>query len=398
MRNVAIVGAGITKFGVREASWKDLVQEAGKAAFDDVPNLDKKEIDSLIVGAAQPERWVNQTHVAPLVAELLGIEVKRVISRTEVACASGQAAIRYAWLAVAMGLSDIAMVVGVEKMNTKFMSFSQSSMINVGNREFDGANGFTAPPFFALVAQRHMHDFGTTREQLALVRVKNAEYGSYNPYAQFQKKVTAEKVIESRMVAPPLTLFDCSAITDGASALILASEEKAKQLTDTPVWIAGGVQHVDYAHTTNQMGDMSHWIGLRKAAKDLYGMLNITPDDIDIAEVHDCFTISEILEYEELGFCRKGEGGKFIEEGESYIGGKVAVNPGGGLLSNGHPLGATGVRQAWEIVMQFRGEVPKERYVDGAEIGIAHNLSGMAQLHHIMAYSLKKRNDVKFGR
>ena len=398
MRNVAIVGAGITKFGVREAGWKDLVQEAGKAVFDDVPNLDKKEIDSLIVGAAQPERWVNQTHVAPLVAELLGIEVKRVISRTEVACASGQAAIRYAWLAVAVGLSDIAMVVGVEKMNTKFMNFSQSSMINVGNREFDGANGFTAPPFFALVAQRHMHDFGTTREQLAMVRAKNAEYGSYNPYAQFQKKVTVEKVIESRMVAPPLTLFDCSAITDGACALILASEERARQLTDTPVWIAGGVQHVDHAHTTNQMGDLSHWVGLRKAAKDLYEMLNITPDDIDIAEVHDCFTISEILEYEELGFCRKGEGGKFIEEGQSYIGGKVAVNPGGGLLSNGHPLGATGVRQAWEIVMQFRGEVPKERYVDGAELGIAHNLSGMAQLHHIMAYSLKKRSDVRFGR
>lgn len=398
MREVAIVGAGITKFGVREASWKDLVQEAGKAVFDDVPNLDKKDIDSLIVGAAQPERWVNQTHVAPLVAELLGIEVKRVIARTEVACASGQAAIRYAWLAVAIGLSDVAMVVGVEKMNTKFMNFSQSNMINVGNREFDGANGFTAPPFFALVAQRHMYEFGTTREQLAMVRVKNAEYGSYNPYAQFQKKVSVEKVIESRMVAPPLTLFDCSAITDGACALILASEEKARQLTDTPVWILGGVQHVDHAHTTNQMGDLSHWVGLRKAAKDLYSMLNITPDDIDIAEVHDCFTISEIVEYEELGFCKKGEGGKFIEEGQSYIGGKVAVNPGGGLLSNGHPLGATGVRQAWEIVMQFRGDVPKERYVDGAELAIAHNLSGMAQLHHIMAYGLEKRRDVKFGR
>lgn len=398
MRRVAIVGAGITKFGVREASWKDLVQEAGKAVFEDVPNLDKKEIDSLFVGAAQPERWVFQTHVAPLVAELLGINVTRAIARTEVACASGQAAIRYAWLSIATGLSDVALVLGVEKMNTKFMNVSQSSMINVGNREFDGANGFTAPPFFALAAQRHMHDYGTTREQLAMVRVKNAEYGSYNPYAQFQKKVTVEKVLESRMVAPPLTLFDCSAITDGAAALILASQEKARQLTDTPVWILGGVQHVSAAHTTNQMGDLSQWVALRKAAKDLYSMVGIEAKDVDVAEVHDCFTISEIIEYEELGFCRKGEGGKFIEEGESYIGGKVAVNPGGGLLSNGHPLGATGIRQAWEVVMQFRGEVPKERYVDGAEIAIAHNLSGMAQLHHLMAYSVNRPQDVKFGR
>ncbi len=398
MRKVAIVGAGITKFGVREASWKDLVQEAGKAVFEDVPNLDKKDIDSLFVGAAQPERWVFQTHVAPLVAELLGINVTRAIARTEVACASGQAAIRYAWLSIATGLSDVALVLGVEKMNTKFMNVSQSSMINVGNREFDGANGFTAPPFFALVAQRHMHDYGTTREQLAMVRVKNAEYGSYNPYAQFQKKVTVEKVLESRMVAPPLTLFDCSAITDGAAALILASEERARQLTDTPVWILGGVQHVSAAHTTNQMGDLSQWVALRKAARDLYSMVGIEAKDVDIAEVHDCFTISEIIEYEELGFCKKGEGGKFIEEGESYIGGKVAVNPGGGLLSNGHPLGATGIRQAWEVVMQFRGEVPKERYVDGAEIAIAHNLSGMAQLHHLMAYSVNEPRDVKFGR
>ena len=398
MRNVAIVGVGITRFGVREASWKDLVLEAGKSLFDDVANLDKKDIDSLFVGAAQPERWVYQTHVAPLVAELLGIEVKRVIARTESACASGQLAIRYAWLSIATGLSDVALVVGVEKMNSKFLNVSQSSMINVGNREFDGANGFTAPPFFAMVAQRHMHLYGTTEEQLAMVRVKNQEYGSQNPYAQFQKKVTVEQVLNSRMVAPPLKLFDCSAITDGAVALLLTSEERAKEFTDTPVWILGGVQHVDAAHTTNQMGELAEWVALRKAAKDLYDMLKITPDDIDIAEVHDCFTISEIIEYEEFGFCKKGEGGKFIEEGESYIGGKVAVNPGGGLLANGHPLGATGTRQAWEIVMQFRGEVPKGRYVDGAELAIAHNLSGMAQLHHIMAYSVNKPRDVKFGR
>jgi acetyl-CoA C-acetyltransferase len=395
MRNVAIVGGGITRFGVREVGWKDLVQEAGKAVFDDVSNLDRKDIDSLFVGAAQPERWVYQTHVAPLVAELLGVDVRRVIARTEVACASGQAAIRYAWLSIATGLSDVALVLGVEKMNTKHMNISQTCMVNVGNREFDGVNGFTAPPFFAMVAQRHMHDYGTTKEQMAIVRVKNAKYGVMNPYAQFQKEVTVEKVMGSRMISPPLSLLDCSAMTDGAAALILASEDIARKLTDTPVWIVGGVQVVEHSHTVNQMGDLSEWKTLRKAADELYKMTGIEAKDIDIAEVHDCFTISEIIEYEELGFCKKGEGGKFIEEGESYIGGKVAVNPGGGLLANGHPLGATGIRQAWEILMQFRGEVPEGRYVSGARIAIAHNLSGMAQLHHLMAYSVEKPQNLK---
>ncbi|RLI84137.1 3-ketoacyl-CoA thiolase [Archaeoglobales archaeon] len=398
MRNVAIVAAGITKFGVREASWKDLVQEAGKAVFDDCPNLDKKEVDSLFVGASQPERWVYQTHVAPLVAELLGIDARRVISRTEVACASGQAAIRYAWLSIATGLSDVALVLGVEKMTTKFMNLSQTCMVNVGNREFDGPNGFTAPPFFAMVAQRHMLNYGTTKEQLAMIRVKNAKYGSLNPYAQFQKEVTVEKVLGSRMISPPLTLLDCSAMTDGAAAVILVSEERAKDLTDTPVWVLGGVQSVLHSHTVNQMGELSEWLGLRRAAQEFYSLTKLEPEKIDFAEVHDCFTISEIIEYEELGFCKKGEGGKFIEEGQSYIGGKIAVNPGGGLLSNGHPLGATGVRQAWEVVMQFRGEVPKERYVGGAKIAITHNLSGMAQLHHIMGYSIEKPKEVRFGR
>ena len=398
MRNVAIVGAGITKFGVREASWKDLVQEAGKAAFKDVPNLDKKEVDSLIVGAAQPERWAYQTHVAPLVAELLGLRPTRVVARTEVACASGQAAIRYAWLAIATGLSDIAFVIGVEKMTSKNMAISQTSMINVANREFDGPNGMTAPPFFAMIAQRHMHDYGTTREQMAVVREKNSTYGSYNPYAQFTKRFSVDAVINSKVVAPPLCLFDCCGMTDGAAAVVLAAEEIAKKLTDTPVWIIGGTQCVFAADTVNQMGNLSEWPALRRAAKELYNMLGIGPRDIDFAELHDCFTISEIMEYEELGFCEKGEGGKFVEEGRSYIGGDVAVNPSGGLLSFGHPLGATGVRQAWEVFNQFRGSVPKERYVgSNARIAITHNLSGLASLHHIMAYSIEKRKEIKLG-
>lgn len=396
MRNVAIVGAGITEFGRREASWKDLVVEAGKALFDDVPNLDKKDVDSLIVGAAYPERWINHAHVAPMVAEILGIKPRRVAARTESACQSGAVAIRTAWLSVATGLSDLAIVVGIEKMNSKFMNLVQATMYIVGDREFDTVNGLTAPPYFAMVARRHMHVYGTTREQLALVRVKSGEYGSENPYAQFKRKVTVDEVINSKLVAPPLRLFDCSGITDGAVALLITSEENARKYTDTPVWILGGIQRT-MANSINEMGDLSEWLSLRELAKDTYHLFKITPEDIDIAEVHDCFTISEIIEYEELGFCRKGEGGKLIEEGQTYIGGKVAVNPSGGLLSCGHPLGATGVRQAWEITKQFRGEVPAKRHVKGAEIGLSHNLSGMAQFHSIMLYSVKKPQEVKHG-
>jgi acetyl-CoA C-acetyltransferase len=222
-----------------------------------------------------------------------------------------------------------------------------------------------------------------------MVRVKAGEYGSENPYAQFNRKVTMEEVLKARLVAPPLGLFDCSGITDGAAALLITSEERARKYTDTPVWILGGFQRTIH-NSINEAGEIADWLSLRQLAKDVYDHFKITPDDIDIAEVHDCFTISEIVEYEELGFCKKGEGGKFIEEGQSYIGGKVAVNPSGGLLACGHPLGATGVRQAWEITMQFRGQVPKKRCVAGAELALAHNLSGLACMHSIMLYSLKK--------
>ncbi|NHW44310.1 MAG: 3-ketoacyl-CoA thiolase [Candidatus Verstraetearchaeota archaeon] len=389
MRKVAIVGAGITKFGRRDANWRDLVVEAGKALFDDVPNLDRNEVDSLFVGSAYPERWANTAHVAPMAAELLGIKPRRIVAKVESACQSGAIAIRYAWLSVASGLSDVAIVLGVEKMTSKFMNLTQSTMYIVGDREFDTVNGFTAPPFFAMVAQRHMHLYGTTREQLAMVRVKAGEYGSENPYAQFNRKVTMEEVLKARLVAPPLGLFDCSGITDGAAALLITSEERARKYTDTPVWILGGFQRTIH-NSINEAGEIADWLSLRQLAKDVYDHFKITPDDIDIAEVHDCFTISEIVEYEELGFCKKGEGGKFIEEGQSYIGGKVAVNPSGGLLACGHPLGATGVRQAWEITMQFRGQVPRKRCVAGAELALAHNLSGLACMHSIMLYSLKK--------
>jgi acetyl-CoA C-acetyltransferase len=386
MRKVAIVGGGATKCGKRKASWRDLAQEAGKAMFESIDNLTPKDVDSLIVGAAQPERFAFQAHVAPLVAEYLGITPKKVIARTELMCASGQAAIRYAWACVATGLADVAVAFGVEKMFMPDMAEAQTNMTCVLDREWDGINGLSAPPFFAMTAQRHMHEYGTTKEQMALVSVKNHHYSTMNPIAQFQKEITIEDVSESLVVTPPLNLYDCSGITDGAAGIVLVPAEEAKKHTDTPMYIIGSGQ-ANIGNTINNLANITEWIPLKIAAKEALNSAKITLDDIDIAELHDCFTISEIMEYEAFGWCEKGEGGKFIEEGQSHIGGKVAANPRGGLLGCGHPLGATAILQAMDILQQFRVAVPKGRLVSNAEIAVAHNLSGPANVHSIMVYS-----------
>ena len=385
MRKVAIVGGGLARFGVRQATWKELAQEAGKATFDDVKNLQKKDVDSLFVGAAMPERFAFQSHVAPMVAEQVGVTPTRVIMRTELACASGQVAIRAAYACIATGLSEIALCIGVEKMNVPDPLELQTSMACVLDREWDGVQGASAPPFFALCAQRHMHEYGTTREQIAMVSEKNHHFSTTNPFAQFQKEIPMDKVLSSPVVAPPLRLFDCSGITDGAAGVILTTAERARELTDTPTYILGTGQCSMGSNLANYKS-FSTWHPLVTAAKEAYRSARIEPKDHDLAEVHDCFTISEIIEYEDLGFCKKGDGGKFIEDGRSNIGGDIAINTRGGLLGTGHPLGATGIAQAVEIMQQFRSSVPKQRLVADAETALAHNLSGAANVHSIMVY------------
>jgi acetyl-CoA C-acetyltransferase len=386
MRKVAIIGGGATRCGKREASWRDLVQEAGKNLFENVHNVSPKDVDSLFVGAAGPERFIFQTHVAPLVAEYLGITPRKVLARTELMCASGQSAIRYAWACVASGLSDIAVAFGVEKMNIPNMAEAHTNMSCVLDREWDGVNALSAPPFFALTAQRHMHEFGTTEEQMAKVCVKNHRYSALNPLAQFPKEVTVEDVLKSLVVAPPLKLLDCSGITDGAAGVVLVPAEEAKKYTDAPMYIIGSGQ-ANVGNSINSLANLTEWVPLKMAVQEALRSAGISLADIDIAELHDCFTISEIMEYEAFGWCEKGKGGKFIEDEQSYIGGKIAVNPRGGLLGCGHPLGATGILQAFDILQQFRGEVPKGRLVEGADVAVAHNLSGPANVHSILVYS-----------
>jgi len=372
--------------GVRPTTWAELAQEVGVALFRAVPELRSAEVDSLFVGAAEPERFAFQSHVAPLAAEQMGLRPHRVIQRTELACASGQSAIRSAYAAIASGLSDVAVAVGVEKMNLPSMAEANTSMGCVMDRPWDGPHGATAPPFFAMVAQRHMLEHGTTEDQLAAVSVKNHRFANSNPHAQFHsKKFSKEKLLSLPLVAPPLRLGDCSSMTDGAAAVVLAADELVSRYTDSPAWIRGTGQYSDF-HNLANAGSLSEWPGMTVAAREALGRAGITIRDIDLAEIHDCFSISEIVEYEALGLCGPGEGGTFAADGRGDLGGDLVVNPRGGLLGCGHPLGATGIAQAVEVYQQFAKEVPEVRQVPDPEWALVHNLSGSANVHSVMVY------------
>ena len=391
MRKVALVGAGVSKFGVRKASYRDLIWEAGKACFDSLPAVKPKDIDGLVVGSVMPERTAFQSHISSMAAEALGIRPSSLSARTEHMCASGTVGIRYAYAFIAAGLADLVMVLGVEKLN---QPTGDEAILNMGtgvDREWEAAFGLTAPPCFALAAQRHMAEYGTTEEQLARVGVKNHTHASKNPNAHFNKGATLDQVLCSRMISSPLRLFMCSPITDGAAAVILASEERARDLTDKPVWIRGTGQALDGFQLTSLHEDYAHWPALERAAKSAYAMAGVTPADVDLAEVHDCFSIAEMIAYEELGFCAKGEAGPFVAAGRSDYGGDVVVNPRGGLIGCGHPLGATGVAQAAEVFVQLRDEAGA-RQVPDAAIGLTHNNSGMGE-HVVMIYGNGRRRE-----
>lgn len=370
----AIVSAGLSKFGKRDGfSSRELFAEAVKEAFDTCPNLDpKKDIKALIVGNMS-ETFEHQCHSAPIMSDWAGILPAPSV-RVEVACASSGAAIRYGLFAIISGLCDVVMVGGFEKMTNRTTLEATEYLAMASDFPLEQWNGATFPALFALMATAHMHKYGTTEEQMALVAVKNHHNGTLNPKAHMQREVTVEQVLSSRIIAKPLKLFDCSLISDGASCAILTRPDIARKYTDTPVYIIGS------GHGTDAIGlyerdDLTSLKATRIAAKEAYDMAGLSPKDIDVAEVHDCFTIAEIIAYEDLGFCNPGEGGKFIESGAPTLDGSLPVNTSGGLKAKGHPVGATGVAQLYEIFLQLTGQADK-RQVNDCEIGLTHNLGG----------------------
>jgi acetyl-CoA C-acetyltransferase len=370
---------------MREGSQRDFFQEAAKACYEDIPQLNPKDIDGLLVASAYTERTSYQTHLAPLVAEHVGVKPKNICARVELLCASGSSAIILAFAMIKSGQADVIMVTGGEKLYTpqKWEVF-YSELASV-DHDWDGTQGLgLPPPAFAMVAKQHMKQYGTKKEHLGKVSVKNRRNSAQNPKAQFQKAVTMDEVMEGRMIVAPLTLYDCCPITDGAATVILAAEEKAKELTDKPLVYIRGTGQASVNNMSANMPNWTTWEALKIAADQAYKKSKVDPKDVNVAMTHDCFTISEIIEMEDLGFCEKGEGGPFVDDGQNDFGGKVPTNTDGGLLGCGHPFGGTGIRQSIEVVRQLRGDATQQ--VPDAHIGLTHNLSGFIAAHTVLIY------------
>jgi acetyl-CoA C-acetyltransferase len=386
-RKVCIIAGGMDRWGVREASIVDLAQEAAQSCYDDIPALKREDIDGLLFASSYCGRTSFQVNVAPVMAERMGIKPTSICSRLDTLCAGGSSGIILATGLIRSGMADVVMVAGGEKLYTPQRWETYYSEMASIDHDWDGAQGMgLPPPFFSMTAQEHMKRYGTTKEQLSAVSVKNRRNGSTNPKAQFQKEVSLEEVMAARPIVPPLSLFDCTPITDGCAAVILTHEDKAKELSDRPlVYVRGTAQTSLHSMSMNWPGEsLADWVHLRTAAKKAYERARVSAKDIDVAQTHDCFTISEIIEMEDLGFCKKGEGGPFVESGQNDFGGKIPTNTDGGLLSCGHPFGATGIRQAREILFQLQGRAIRQ--VEGAKIGLAHNLSGLNVEHTILIY------------
>ena len=366
MRDVFIIGVGMTVFGKHfDRSLRSLGFEACFNALKDAgvkpAQIEAGYCGNALAPALQGETGVGQN--AFWEAGINGIPIVNI----ENACASGSTALREGWMAVAGGHYEMVIVAGIEKT-----VMPKGTPLNVGAGELETRLGDIFPGYFAFAAQKHMEKYGTTLEQMAKVSVKNHFNGTLNPYAQFQKPLTVEEVLNSTMIADPITLYSCCPNSDGAAAVILASEERAKEMGKKGVRIAGSALT---SGTYESQRDFTGWEMERRASKSAYEMASIDPKDINVVEVHDAFTICEIIHYDGLGLCPTGEGGRLIEEGVTELSGKVPVNPSGGLLAKGHPVGASGVAQAVELTWQLRGTAGK-RQVKDARVAVAQIMGG----------------------
>ncbi|MDV0442112.1 thiolase domain-containing protein [Methanorbis furvi] len=374
MREVAVIGAGITAFGeLWDTSFRDMCAEAGVKALEDA-NVVGEQIDAMFVGSMSAGRFIGQEHVGALVADYVGLggDLHVPATRVEAACASGGLAFRQAVAAVASGMSDIVVAAGVEKMTD--VADATDVLAGAADREWESFAGATFPGLYAMIACDYMNKYGLTREQLAQVAVKNHYHGARNPYAQFRSEITQSTVLKSTLVASPLRLFDCSPVSDGAAAVIVCPLDRAKEFTDTPIKVLASAQAGDTI-ALHDRPDFSTMGATVAAGNSAFKQAKLERKAVNFVEVHDCFTIAELCAIEDLGFVQKGTAGKFTEEGQTQIGGKLPVNTSGGLKSCGHPVGATGIKQVWEAVQQLRGEAGK-RQVDGAEIGMTQNVGG----------------------
>jgi len=373
MREVAIIGAYETKHGNHsDKVLRELVTEAGNGAIKD-SGIDRKEIQAIYVGNYAGNEFNNQNTMASYAATVLGIGNIPAF-RLEGACASGGLAMREGFLAVANGVYDTVMVLGVEKMNTQNPEATMQIVAKGQDFEFEGGFCISGPSGFALNAVRHMHEFGTTKEMLSTVAEKNYFHGSKNPYAHKQKVVPLKNIMKAPMVTTPLGFHDMSLVTDASAAVVITTKERAKSISKKPVLIKGSGIGGDYFTLAMKETSVAFPATIR-AANEAFKMSGLKREDINVLECHDCFTITEIINIEDLGFVEKGKGGPFTMDGHTRLGGKLPVNTSGGLKAKGHPIGATGVGQVVEMTFQLREEAG-ERQVTGARTALTHVLGG----------------------
>jgi acetyl-CoA C-acetyltransferase len=371
MREVALVGAGMIPFGeLFDQGIKEMLPGAVGAALASVDNgMERTDIEAAWFGQLQ----TSDGFPSGVLADSCGL-LDIPVTRIENACATGNDAVRNAALAVGSGVFDVVLVVGADKTReTSARSTFWDWMTLTRDSAWDLPLGLIAPANFALHVARFMHEHGVTREHLAMVAVKNHHNAVANPYAQLRFEITVDQALAAPMVVDPFGMYDCTPQSDGAAAVVVAAAEVAERYTDRPVAIRGfglGLDRVMHAHKR----DMTTFPATVRAARAAYAMAGIGPHDIDVAEVHDCFTGVELMDYEDLGFCGRGEAKNAIERGETALDGRLPVNPSGGLKAKGHPPGATGVAQCVELFEQLRGEAANQ--VDGARWGLAHNVGG----------------------
>lgn len=384
MAKVAVIGVGQSTFTrAYPGSIRELAFDAFRDAMKDA-GLKAEQIDASVICSA-PE-YDKQRTPSGLMAEYLGLNPQPTFY-VESVCSSSSTGLRTAYGLIASGLHDVVLVLGFQKMSEISSAESQERMGRGADIQWEAPFGTMMPAYYALYARGHMEKYGTTEEDLGLIRVKASTYGQINEKAAFRKALTLEKVMEPKYIATPLKMFDCCANADGSSCVILASEEKAKDLSDKPIWIKG----LGMATAPINMAGRDTFSGLRcaqLAAKQAYAMAGITPSDVDVAEVHDCFTIAEMMAYEDLGFAAPGQGKELIRNKETYREGKIPVNVDGGLLSKGHPIGATGGSQIRTIVLQLRGKAGEMQVAD-PKIGLVHNIGGVGIYGNVSIFGVE---------
>lgn len=371
-KDVAIIGVG-QSFFVRgyEGSIRELAFDAYSEAMKDA-GIGPDDVDASIVCTA-PE-YDKQRSPSGLIAEYLGLNPQPTFA-IETVCSASTTGLKVAYSMIKSGLHDIVVVLGFQKMSEITSADSQERMGRGADIMWESPFGTMMPAYYAMHARAHFSKYGSTENDLALIRVKAAKYGMLNERAVFRKGVELDQVLNADVIASPLKVFDCCANADGSSCMVLASADKAKEICKKPVWILG-VGSATAPMTMTGRDSLSGLNAARMAAKTAYEMAGISPQDVDVAEVHDCFTIAELMAYENLGFAEPGKGVELIRNGETYLGGKIPVNVDGGLLSKGHPIGATGGSQVRTIVLQLRDEAG-DIQVPGAEIGLVHNIGGV---------------------